>query len=364
MQGLIETVRSVLGARNRVRRVSRTLWLTTGFVVAPEEFGPKLMRRIAARKERIRRVLAFIAGSLPGEANLMHRLGASPIAAVARLGAAMFPPAEWPTGWHSRDDDAAMSDVVRAMFDRLGQDPSPEATAALTSLGDDQALRPWRDRIAHASAIQARNRRDAEFRYPTIAEIIDTLRGGPPANVSDLRALVVSFLRELGDDLRHGSTDGYKALWNVDSYGRPQQPQPEENCRDRLLERLRARLEPLGVVAEAEGHYADDKRADIKLLTGSFNLPVEVKRHYHADLWNAPRDQLEKRYSRDPASHGYGIYLVVWFGLDHGAVPKSPPGVARPASATDLEHALSRVLRDDDRSLIEVVVLDCAAPGR
>jgi hypothetical protein len=114
------------------------------------------------------------------------------------------------------------------------------------------------------------------------------------------------------------------------------------------------------VFAEPEGHYADDKRADIKVRSGRWTLPVEIKRHYNRALWTAPHAQLSERYSRDPDSHGHGIYLVLWFGVDQGAVPNPPAGIVRPASATELENALVRVLTTEDRASIDVLVLDCA----
>lgn len=255
-----------------------------------------------------------------------------------------------------------MADVVRGILTVLGTDPSVEAGSELTSLLGDSALAAWREFIAYNAAVQARHRRDAEFRYPTLSQVIETLRGGQPSNISDLRALVASQLRNLAEELRHGSTDGYKALWNVGSTRQPLAPRPEDDCRDRLLERLRPTLHAAGVLAEAEGHYADDKRADIHVLAGSLALPVEIKRHYNPDLWTAQINQLQRRYSRDPRSHGYGIYLVLWFGLDQAPIPAPPSGISRPTSAQDLEAALSQSVASESQLRTEVIVMDCARP--
>jgi hypothetical protein len=118
------------------------------------------------------------------------------------------------------------------------------------------------------------------------------------------------------------------------------------------------------VAPEPEGHYAEDKRADIKAIVGSLNLPVEIKRHYHADLWTAPSVQLKKLYARDPGTAGRGIYLVLWFGLEVAPLPTPPAGVAPPQTPSELEAALLQVLSRSDRESIEIIVMDCAPGGR
>lgn len=153
---------------------------------------------------------------------------------------------------------------------------------------------------------------------------------------------------------------GWKGMWNVDSYGKPTEPRPENNCRDQLLELLRPRLFPVGVTAEPEGHYAEDKRADIKAITGSLNLPVEIKRHFHPNVWTAPRDQLKKLYARDPGTAGRGIYLVFWFGIEAGDVPRHETSCDKIHTSAQLEAALLRTLKLSEGELLEVIVIDCS----
>ena len=69
-----------------------------------------------------------------------------------------------------------------------------------------------------------------------------------------------------------------------------------------------------GVVAEPEGEYANDKRADIRVIFGDFNVPVEVKKDRNRYLWSSLNSQLIANYASDPATGGHGIYLVFWFG--------------------------------------------------
>ena len=77
----------------------------------------------------------------------------------------------------------------------------------------------------------------------------------------------------------------------------------------------------------------EDKRSDIKVSFGGatrFNVPIEIKKDNHDDLWTAIREQLVARYVRDPGTEGYGIYLVFWF-CSKGIRP--PPDGKKPRSA-------------------------------
>ncbi|MEP6891320.1 MAG: hypothetical protein ABI955_11575 [Nitrospirota bacterium] len=237
-----------------------------------------------------------------------------------------------------------------------------EAFVSLSQLQDDPALTAWHPEISYALADQARQRRELAFKYPTAAEIIETLNHGPPENAADLQALVTSHLHAISAELRDGPTDGWKAMWNVDGYGRPIDPRPENDCRDRLLDLLRPRLFPVGVAAEPEGHYAEDKRADIKAIIGAINLPVEIKRHFHPAIWDAPRDQLKKLYARDPRTAGRGIYLVFWFGIGAGSVPTRTTGDTEIHTPTHLAVALLDALHPSEREALEIIVIDCAPP--
>lgn len=163
--------------------------------------------------------------------------------------------------------------------------------------------------------------------------------------------------------LRHGPTDGYKAFWNVDAHQRPVTPMPEEFCRDRLIDLLQPSLTRFGVTLEPEGHHARDKRVDVKCVATQVNIPLEIKRHYHRQLWTAPFNQLKTLYSRDPGAQGRGIYLVLWFGLDVKPLPKIPASLGHIGEIRKLENladALRLALPEADRDLIDIVVFDCS----
>ena len=160
----------------------------------------------------------------------------------------------------------------------------------------------------------------------------------------------------------NGSLDGYKNFWNLDSNGKATDAIRENDCRHRLLGLLKPLLQQQGIQSEPEGSFAEDKRADIKVQFSSLVLPIEIKRHYHKDIWTAPEGQLHKRYSRDPGADGHGIYLVFWFGIDFRKVPKAPNNIKSPVSAAEMEEEIIRTIPEAIKEQIEVIVFDCSRP--
>ncbi|MEW5994375.1 MAG: hypothetical protein AB1744_08260, partial [Candidatus Zixiibacteriota bacterium] len=112
------------------------------------------------------------------------------------------------------DDDAKhQGSVVRHLINRLADDPSPQATVALMLALSDPRCEAWQNWLALAVEAQARIRREAARKAPTLAEIVATLAAGPPANARDRLAVVAETIQTMGKELRHGSSDGWKSFW-------------------------------------------------------------------------------------------------------------------------------------------------------
>lgn len=248
--------------------------------------------------------------------------------------------------------------LVYRLIHRLAASPTQEATDALARLAGDPDLSGWQDELPHAQETQRVIGRDTSYQHPDIAQVCRTLNSGTPANAADLTALLMDLLQKLGEDIRTGNTDDWRQYWNVDSHGRPVDSRPEGSCRDALLSALRHWLPP-SVDAQPEGQYAKDKRADIRVSCGDFQVPVEVKKNLHRDLWSAPRNQLIAKYTTDPATGGYGIYLVFWFGKE---VTPSPPTGDRPATADELQGRLHATLTPVEARKISICVVDVNRP--
>ena len=175
--------------------------------------------------------------------------------------------------------------------------------------------------------------------------------------------MTLEHLSEIARTIRDGNTSDWKQYWNVDHHSRPQNPRPEDACRDALLSDLRSRLMRLGIDIQPEGRYANDKRADIRVSYAAFNVPVEIKRSCHRNLWSAIRSQLIARYTVDPQTAGHGIYLVLWFGDTEGCRPTPPEAGSPTMSSLELEDRLTSTLSADERRKIGIRVIDVSIPG-
>ncbi len=173
-----------------------------------------------------------------------------------------------------------------------------------------------------------------------------------PANAADLWAFTVDRLTQLICEIRHGNTNDYRQYWAADI------PRLEDECRDTLLSDLKVRLAPAGVLAEPEGRYADERRADIKVMSPPNQIPIEIKCEWHPQVWKAIREQLVGKYGRETASDGYGIFLVFWFTGNLKAAPSD--GGQRPKTSKELQRRLVATLPEELRHKIAVLVVDCS----
>ena len=252
------------------------------------------------------------------------------------------------------------SDLVVGLIGQLGSEPGDEAQRVLARLVQDPALEGWHLHLTWAQQGQRVIHRDASYSHPSIDQVQDTLNDGPPANPTDLKALLVDRLRDMCDDLRGGNTDIWRQFWNEDQH-RLTGSKPEDSCRDALLTNLKALL-PAEVDAAREGSYAADTRSDIRVGYGGFNVPIEIKKDCHPDLWKAMRNQLMAKYTTDPATEGYGIYLVLWFADRDKLATRHPDGI-RPSTPAELRRWLVQELTAEEARKISVIVMDVTKPG-
>jgi hypothetical protein len=185
------------------------------------------------------------------------------------------------------------------------------------------------------------------------------LNNGPPANVPDLHALLAAHLEDVKQRIASANTDIYKWFWNEDRYGRIATPKPEESCRDVLVGLIRPALLPLGITVEPEGHMVADNRADISVAMPSRKILCELKRDYHAEVWRAAEEQLDRFYTIDPEAKGFGVYGVFWFGEARPfPIPTPPDGLPQPQSALEIEQRLRDLVPREKQGHIAVMVFD------
>ena len=328
----------------------RGCWLVAGYLMTPERYREDL-RTLVDDDDGLKVLAMFVgAGRIPREFT-QHFDGDDVVTLVAALGAAFrldgLPERAY---W-------AMTDSISI----LGDDPSAASTETIEKLSRESNAEPWEPAITDARERQARKRREHEYQHSEIRKVVHTLDGGAPANAGDLAALVFEELTALSLKIRDGSTSDWRQHWNVDGHNRPKSPKPEDACRDALLSDMQERLGRLGIDAQPEGVYAEDKRSDIRVSVGGFNVPVEIKRSCHPDVWTAVRSQLIAKYTRDPGAEGYGIYLVLWFGDTEECHPTKFEGWT-PGTAEDVRHRVQQSLDDPQDRLVSVCVVDVARP--
>lgn len=203
------------------------------------------------------------------------------------------------------------SEYITHLIKRLGNNYNDEAIAAIQRLRD-QKTDGYTEIIRGVAAEQAQARVEIDYIPPSL-EILNAIsRDTTPASAIDLRTFILEELEIVQAKIRGDDAESWRGLYDDKIVARK-----EEECRDHLLGLLRQGSE--GIALEPETHVANDKEVDITCSAGSHRIPIEIKGQWHKDLWHGADTQLNKLYTGDWRAHGYGIYLVLWFG------DKQPP---------------------------------------
>ena len=340
-----------------ITKAQRLYWLAAGLALNPNRFGSLLLEAPDAygRCQVLEKM--FPSGGVHEVRGLRESLRPAAIEFLIREIGAQRNPFRYEPGV-SVGEGWTNSMGVEDHIMRLGHSSAKSAAEALQRLADEPSLPRWKPHLEHALEVQRVIRRDAEHTPPTPREVIAALNNGPPASAADLRELALDRLERIASEVRSTNADLWQVFWNQDSHGKPTGSKPENPCRDALLEILSQRL-PDGCDVQPEVQYAAQRRADLRIASGEWNIPVEIKKNSHRDVWSAIRNQLLPRYTNDPATQGLGIYLVLWFGPQHTApVPEGP----RPQTPDALRDRLLARLTPEERRRAAVVVMDVTAP--
>jgi len=340
----------------------RVYWLSCGLLLAPDVYETPLFQYIGKSEVRRGYLANFIYNDY-GRRGLPDWVSI-PTSTLGRLVELLGPGCSNQRRNGVVTAAMRMADMVRSYINTLGNNPDEAASRELERLLALHKLEHWRDELRGALHSQRIARRKATFRKLSATDVDRTLANLQPASASDLIALTLDHLRDIAKNIRDGSTNDYRQYWGyAEGDKKKDEPKSESDCRDALLSDLKVRLGPLGIDAQRETNYADNKRADIRVSfggTNGFNVPIEIKKDRSHDLWRAIHEQLIPRYARDPGADGYGIYLVFWFG---GKGMKPPPDGKKLRSATELETRLRQTLTPEESHRIHVCVIDCALPS-
>jgi hypothetical protein len=339
---------------------SYLLWLATGFLLAPSDLRNEIesLEKNASLNLiwALRNLMGFRRRSKPEERSLT----VEQLEYIARLTASHFAKTPHPrTGWSGDTNPWDATEFVQKTINFISADTSAHASEALTRLAGDSTMESYRDDVKHAVAQNRIRRIDAQFQQPGWKETVVALLNGTPASIADLHALILAHLIDLGPYIASANTDIYKRFWNEDGRGQTTKPKSEDSCRDVLVDLMRIRLGPQGVTVEPEGHMASDKRADIIAILPKMKVVIELKRDYHAKVWTAIQDQLDRFYTRDPEAQGFGIYGVFWYGVKSShSIPNPPGSLSMPLSAAEMQRQLQSLIPPDKHIKLRVVVVD------
>ena len=342
-------------ALKSVTKTQRLYWMAAGVALDPDHFRQLLSGAGDAyvRRQILERMFPPAEGSVhqvPGLTDglepaaiefLIHELG-SQQNPLGYEGGVSF---GW--GWESAIG-------VENLIARLGRNPVKSASIALERLAKEPPVSQWKHHLERALETQQVVRRDTDHIPSTPAEVISALHDGPPASAADLGELTVDRLERIKEELRRTSANLWRQFWNEDSG----MPKHEDACRDSLVAMLASRLPP-GCDAQPEGQYAGNRRSDIRVTASGWNVPIEIKKNSHREVWSAVRNQLLPRYANDPATEGLGLYLVLWFGPERTA---GVPRARKPTTPDEMRERLLTDLTSEERRRAAVVVLDVTAP--
>lgn len=331
----------------------RRNWQAVDFLVDFEGARTRLAG-IGAREPAMLWHLRRRLGHERGEDSTQPWLSPSQLAWIVSEFRSHWPQMHRPSGSSSGDTNVwDASEFISRTVSRLGEQTSDDAVRALSEL---KAAAPdgYSDVIAVVSAEQAQKRAEEEFAPIAPPALSAVLTDAPPATTADLRAVLLEEFEALKRRLAGNDTDSWTQFWDNG------QPMRENPGRDRVIDLLGPNL-PFGITAAPEVDMPSGARADIGFTYGDLRLPVEIKRHWHRDLWHASDSQLDRLYGRDHRAAGEGIFLVLWFGADAGPKMPAPPGtMERPENAVELEAALAATSDAVQRERVTVIVLDVA----
>lgn len=236
---------------------------------------------------------------------------------------------------------------------RIDQDSPDKSIPVFGRLLEDTRFADFHDVAKNQRASAMRKRALKDFAPPSAAEIVNMLDRERLATVEDLRALIVEELERLEKWVRKSETNPLKTFYTngkrVD----------ENTARDRIVDRLQARMTALNLNVVIERYMANQNRCDITvsaMLGGQQRLlVVEVKGQWHAELFSAASAQLYERYSSHPDAAQQGVYLVLWFGPEETIAGKRQTNITAPSALRDtIIEQMPRELHN----FIDVVVID------
>ncbi|TBU68603.1 hypothetical protein EG355_12415 [Serratia marcescens] len=357
---LLELSQLMVNRRRGLKKVNYHIWLVCCYLLKSEKTYDLFISEAKSDPEIIWIVRELTSNARGRRENKNQELSLIQLETIIKLSVIHFPNAYHPMDEsHSSRNSWDYAGFIRALINEISSISSYDASVVLECLLLLPECESYRDHLLHAQSNQRVRYRESQFHHAGWKQAVSTLVNETPVNVMDLYSLLLDHIRDISNRIAYENTDIYKQFWNEDSYGRNLTPKPEESCRNIFLDLLRARLNPLRISCEPEGHMVSDKRADIIVLLPGIKVPIEIKRDYHRDVWTALNGQLDKLYTINPDAAGYGIYLVFWFGSARpNTLPRLAKNMGQPENASAMENMLNETVPVEKRDRLSAIVID------
>lgn len=341
--------------RNDISEEVHAIWVTALFLIEPGKYLCNWRGLASSSDSVIWEAIEFI------EKNYKRgiALRSEQLAEIITLVGKRFPNVGFPIGGFagSRNPWDA-SHFVRNQINILATINSPETDALFEKLENNSELISYRDWIRHYRVQYQNKLRESNFTFASPEQVAKAIQNDEPATSEDLLAFVVDHLNTLSLEMVRTQRERYRVYWNHNGL-KINRPKHEKICTKLLAEDIQSRVRVKHLIVTVEHHMVADKKCDIVVLHKEKILPIEAKHHYHKDLWKAWRTQLDRLYTREIGTDGFGIYLVLWSGEAEGRkIPTPPKGISRPVNALELKQALESLIPPKDQQRLRVVVVD------
>lgn len=350
-------------ARTGLSAEVRAIWISALFVIDPNAYSESWKTLMLEPDAILWEAIEVIEGGEYIKRGAINLTSAQRMEIISSVGKRFVNVKHAPNISHGTQNPWNASEFIVNQIKLLAADGSMQSGTLLERLENDDALESYRNLIRHYKAQHEKQQRDSSFTFATPEQVSDAIRNRAPATPTDLLAFVVDHLHVMAREIGRTQRERHRAYWN-ESERKLVKPKREEVCSGLLAEDLQNRVQAQNLIVTVEHHMIADKECDLVVLQGTERLlPIEVKHHYHSELWTAWRTQLDRLYTRDAKAGGLGIYLVLWSGEDKGRMmPKLPDGLRRPQSAVELRSGLESLIPAVDRHRICVVVFDISEP--
>lgn len=265
----------------------------------------------------------------------------------------------FPAGFMGSNHPWEAREYLNARANELAANISDRATGLLrTLLGDLKPGTRFYNHVKHVLAQHLRLKAENEMTHVSLGNVKAILFNGSPRTLQDLQSIILDQLTDLQRRLQGSPTNDYLMFWNDTS------PHKENYCRDRIVHSFDPYVNRLGIRSHVEAQMPNVKRCDFLNTWENMDLPVEVKGQWHGNLWTAAIDQLED-YSKEYRAEGYGIYMVLWFGVSPKLKNKNPSKDMNgcvPESAQAMYDLLVENYREEISTKTKLFVLDVSKP--